>query len=109
MTEKPFVVACIPAFNEEDSIAKVILQARKYVDRVIVCDDGSEDFTDEIAESLGAFVIKHERNMGYGASLLSLFKEAQKMSADHVITLDGDGQHDAREIPILLDRMNGIP
>jgi len=107
MTEKPFVVACIPAFNEEDSIAKVILQARKYVDRVIVCDDGSEDFTDEIAESLGAFVIKHERNMGYGASLLSLFKEAQKMSADHVITLDGDGQHDAREIPILLDRMNG--
>lgn len=107
VSTKPIVVAAIPAFNEENSIAKIILQARKYVDLVIVCDDGSEDLTHEIAESLGAFVIKHERNMGYGASILSLFKEAQKMNADHVITIDGDGQHDAREIPILLDRMNG--
>ena len=38
---KPFVVACIPAFNEEGSIAGVLVQARKYVDRVVVCDDGS--------------------------------------------------------------------
>jgi hypothetical protein len=39
--DKPFVVACVPAFNEERSIAGVVVQAEKYVDRVVVCDDGS--------------------------------------------------------------------
>jgi len=51
---EPFVVACIPAFNEEGSIAGVVVQARKYVDRVVVCDDGSVDLTGAIAEGLGA-------------------------------------------------------
>ena len=41
MDMKPLVVACIPAYNEEGSIAGVVVQARKYVDRVVVCDDGS--------------------------------------------------------------------
>ena len=74
---KPFVVACIPAFNEERSIARVVLEARRYVDRVIVCDDGSTDMTGEIAEALGALVVRHERNMGYGAAIGSLFREAR--------------------------------
>ena len=50
-------------------------------------------------------MLKHERNMGYGASLISLFKEASKLGADYVITLDSDGQHDPREIPFLLERI----
>jgi glycosyltransferase involved in cell wall biosynthesis len=54
MTGKPFVVACIPAFNEEGRIGGVVVQARKYVDRVVVCDDGSGDLTGEIAEGLRA-------------------------------------------------------
>ena len=63
MTEKkPTVAACIPAFNEEGNIAGVVVQARKYVDRVVVCDDGSVDLTGAIAEGLGAVVIRHERN-----------------------------------------------
>ena len=48
--KKLYIVACIPAYNEEKTIAKVILKARKYVDKVIVCDDGSTDMTAEIAE-----------------------------------------------------------
>ncbi|MEM2143735.1 MAG: glycosyltransferase [Candidatus Jordarchaeaceae archaeon] len=52
--EKPFVVACIPAYNEERAIAKVVVQTKKYVDHVVVCDDGSTDMTAEIAEGLGA-------------------------------------------------------
>jgi len=59
---KPFVVACIPAFNEERSIAGVVVQARKYVDRVLVCDDGSTDMSGVIAEALGADVVLHETN-----------------------------------------------
>ena len=60
MSKKPFIVACIPAFNEENTIAKIILKTQKYVDKVIVCDDGSTDMTGEIAQKLGAEVIKHK-------------------------------------------------
>ena len=59
---EPFVVACIPAYNEERNIGGVVVQARRYVDRVVVCDDGSVDLTGAIAEGLGAVVIRHERN-----------------------------------------------
>ena len=66
-------VAAIPAYNEESSLAKVILQTKRYVDKVIVCDDGSTDMTAEIAEHLGADVVRHEKNLGKGATLRSLF------------------------------------
>jgi glycosyltransferase involved in cell wall biosynthesis len=65
VSNRPFVVACIPAFNEEGSIAGVVVQVRRYVGRVVVCDDGSVDLTGAIAEGLGAVVIRHERNMGF--------------------------------------------
>jgi glycosyltransferase involved in cell wall biosynthesis len=96
---KPLFVACIPAFNEERTIASVVVRALKFVDRVVVCDDGSGDLTGEIAEGLGAVVVRHERNRGYGAALQSLFSEARRLGVDVVITLDGDGQHDPAEIP----------
>jgi glycosyltransferase involved in cell wall biosynthesis len=103
--KKPFVIACIPAYNEEKTIAKVIIKTQKYVDKVIVCDDGSKDMTSEIAERLGAIVIKHERNMGKGEALRNLFKKAMELNADIVITLDGDGQHDPDEIPSLINTL----
>jgi glycosyltransferase involved in cell wall biosynthesis len=96
---KPFVVVGIPAYNEEKSIAHVILNAQKFSDAVVVCDDGSKDLTTEIAERLGAEVIRHERNMGYGAALRSLFRRARELGADVLVTLDADGQHDPSEIP----------
>jgi len=99
---KPYIIACIPAYNEEKTIAKVILKARKYVDKVIVCDDGSTDMTAEIAEALGAEVIRHERNMGYGAAVGSLFKRAREKDPDIMITLDADGQHNPDDIPKLI-------
>ena len=102
---KPYIIACIPAYNEEKTIAKVILKAKKYVDKVIVCDDGSTDMTAEIAEALGAEVIRHERNLGKGAAIRSLFKKAREEIADIMVTIDGDAQHDANEIPLLLKVM----
>jgi glycosyltransferase involved in cell wall biosynthesis len=72
------IVACIPAYNEEKTIARVVVEAQKYVDRVIVCDDGSTDLTGEIAGRLGAEVIRHERRMGKGAALTDLFNAAKK-------------------------------
>jgi len=64
---KPFVVACIPAFDEERTIARVVLLAKRYVDKVVVCDDGSGDLTGGVAGGLGAVVVRHEKNIGYGA------------------------------------------
>ena len=98
MTGRPFVVVGIPAFNEEKTIAKVVLKAQKYADKVLVCDDGSTDMTGEIAEKLGAEVIRHDRNLGYGAALRSLFKRARELNADVFVTLDGDDQHNPAEI-----------
>lgn len=98
-TDKPLVVIGIPAYNEEKTIARVVLQARKFGDVVLVCDDGSSDMTAEIAESLGAMVVRHERNLGYGAAIQSLFSQAKKLDADVLVTVDGDGQHDPSEVP----------
>jgi len=103
------IVACIPAYNEEKTIARVILQAQKSVDAVLVCDDGSTDLTSEIAQRLGAEVLRHEKNLGYGAALKSLFRRARDMNADVVVTLDADGQHNPAAIqdvikPILEDK-----
>ena len=96
---KPFVVVGIPAFNEENSIAQVILGAQKFADAVVVCDDGSSDMTGEIAKRLGADVVKHKQNLGYGAAIKSLFRRARELDADILVTLDGDGQHNPAEIP----------
>lgn len=96
------IVAGIPAYNEEGTIAKVILVAQKYVDTVVVCDDGSQDMTADIARKLGALVITHGKNMGYGQALQSLFEKASALNADILLTLDADAQHDAKEIPKLI-------
>ena len=99
---KPFVVVGIPAFNEENTIAKVVLEAQKFASVVVVCDDGSSDMTGAIANRLGAEVIKHERNLGYGAAIKSLFRCARELNADVLVTLDADEQHDPKEIPNVL-------
>ncbi|MCW4024556.1 MAG: glycosyltransferase family 2 protein [Candidatus Bathyarchaeota archaeon] len=99
----PLIVAGIPAYNEEKTIAKVVLGAQKHVHTVIVCDDGSSDLTGEIAERLGAVVIRHRRNLGYGAALQSVFKRARELNADVLVTIDSDGQHDPSEIPRVIN------
>jgi glycosyltransferase involved in cell wall biosynthesis len=97
------IVAGIPAYNVEKTISRVIIQAQKSVDGVVVCDDGSDDMTSEIAERLGAIVLRHDRNMGYGSAMRTLFKRSRMLNADILVTLDGDGQHDARMIPSLVE------
>lgn len=93
----------IPAFNEEKTIAKVVLLSQKYADKVVVCDDGGTDLTGEIARKLGADVVRHEKNLGYGATIQTLFRRARELDADVLVTLDGDGQHDPRDIPNVVE------
>jgi len=95
-------LACIPAYNEESSISDIVTKSLPHVDRVVVCDDGSTDNTAKIARDAGAVVIT-QTNQGYGAAITSLFDYARKENAQIMVTLDGDGQHDPNQIPLLLD------
>ena len=99
-------MAAIPAQDEENTIAKVVLGAQKHVDKVLVCDDGSTDMTAQIADRLGAEVIYHGRRIGYGAAIRSLFRRCRELDADYVVTIDADGQHNPDEIPKLLARLS---
>jgi len=94
--------ACIPAYNEENLIADVVTKSLPHVDRVIVCDDGSTDNTAKVAREAGAIVIT-QTNQGYGAAISSLFDYARKENAQIMVTLDGDGQHNPNQIPLLID------
>ena len=93
------LVAIIPAFNEEQTIAEVLTRTRSFVDEIIVVDDGSSDRTAEIARGQGVVVVSHVINRGLGAAIGTGFAAAQKRNADVVVTLDADGQHDPQEIP----------
>ena len=98
--------ACIPAYNEEDTISDLVKSAKKFVDKVIVCDDGSTDDTLNNAKLAGAEIISHKKNQGYGAAITSLFDYCRMQNADVMITLDGDGQDDPHQLPILLDTLS---
>ncbi len=97
------VVAAVPAYNEEQTIAKVLIHTGKHVSRVLVVDDGSSDETGLISQRLGAEVIEHERNLGKGAALRSSLDWAKRIGADVLVTLDADGQHNPNEIPKLVE------
>tara|TARA_B100001540_G_C15804025_1_gene641230 strand:- start:1856 stop:2740 length:885 start_codon:yes stop_codon:yes gene_type:complete len=88
----------IPAYNEEKNIAVIITKLKKITDKIIVCDDGSSDFTAKISEELGAIVIKHEKNLGYGAAIRSIFLKAKESECDILVTFDADGQHKIEDI-----------
>ncbi len=95
-------LACIPAYNEEQYIQDVIKKSLPHVDKVVVCDDGSTDNTAKLAKDSGAIVIS-QKNQGYGAAIATLFEYARKENAQIMITLDGDGQHNPDQIPLLID------
>ena len=96
----------IPAYNEEKNIALIITKLKKITDSIIVCDDGSSDLTGEIARELGAIVISHPKNMGYGAAIRSLFLKAKELDLDGLITMDADGQHRIEDVNSVFKPIN---
>ncbi len=92
----------IPAFNEGRNIEEILLQLQTITDTIIVCNDGSQDSTGMIAEKLGAIVINHSKNLGYGASIRSIFLKAKEINCDILLTFDADGQHRVKDIETVL-------
>ena len=92
------IIIGIPAFNEEKNIGSIILKLKQKYDKIIVCDDGSTDMTSSISTTLGAVVVKHKKNQGYGAAIRTIFDEFKKTDSDILVTFDADGQHKISEI-----------
>jgi glycosyltransferase involved in cell wall biosynthesis len=97
------IMAIIPAYDESQNIAEIVAETSKYVNSVIVVDDGSHDNTAELAAAKNAKVVRNRYNSGKGASLKRGLVECLKYNPDIVVTLDGDGQHDPADIPKLLE------
>lgn len=97
-----FVLVGIPAYNEAETIREVVTAAQAHADAVLVVNDGSDDPTPQLATAAGARVISHDENRGYGATLRTIFQYADEMGVDHLVILDGDGQHEAADVPTLV-------
>jgi len=93
----------IPAYNEEKNIASIIVKLKKIAQKIIVCNDGSTDLTGEIAEKLGAVVINHPKNLGYGSGIRSIFQKAKEIDSDILVTFDADGQHQVEDIKKVIE------
>jgi glycosyltransferase involved in cell wall biosynthesis len=98
----PSVVICIPAFNEGRTIGSIVSRSKEFCSHVVVCDDGSIDDTSLEAARSGAIVAAHPQNRGKGAALKTLLQEALEFHPDVIVTLDGDGQHDPSDVPLLV-------
>ena len=88
----------LPAFNEEKNIASIIMKLEEITDTIIVCNDGSSDLTGKIASKMGAIVINHEKNLGYGAAIRTIFLKSKDLDVDILVTFDADGQHSVLDI-----------
>lgn len=93
----------LPAFNEEKKIGSILARLFREYDSVIVCDDGSSDMTSAIAQKMGAIVVIHERNRGYGAAIQSIFRKANEIDCDILVTFDADGQHKVDDIKKVIE------
>ena len=104
MESEPKTLVIIPAFNEEGSVGKVVEEVHTHLPQVevLVVNDGSTDLTSEIAQSKGAIVLDLPFNLGIGGAMQAGYKYAYEKGYEIAIQVDGDGQHDPREIPKLL-------
>lgn len=102
----PRTAAVIPILNEATTIQGVVENVRRHVDHVVVVDDGSSDESAELAHATGATVLLHDRNLGKGAALQTALRWAKEQhELDHLVLIDGDGQHDPADIQRMIQAL----
>jgi dolichol-phosphate mannosyltransferase len=100
------VLTAIPIYNEEANLEPVLTEVLRFSDDVLVVDDGSTDRTPELLRAFPTVqVIRHERNLGYGAGLRSAFRKTIEAGYDGLVTIDCDGQHEPSRIPEIASRL----
>ena len=92
------IFCVIPAYNEKETIVKVLKEVKKFISNIIVVDDGSGDNTSKLAKHEGVIVLRHIINRGQGAALRTGTEFALLYGAEVVIHFDADGQFMAKEI-----------
>jgi glycosyltransferase involved in cell wall biosynthesis len=93
-------LTAVPVFNELAHLPAVLAETLLWSDEVLVVDDGSTDGTSELlAEREDIYLVRHDRNLGYGMALRSAFDFAVRAGYDVLVTIDCDGQHEPRRIP----------
>lgn len=98
MMRKP--LAALPVYNEAKHVDGVLDQVGRFIDDVLVVDDGSDDGTaDRLSKRSDVAVVRHTQNQGYGAALKTAFEYAADHDYDVIVTLDCDGQHEPCRIP----------
>ncbi len=104
-SEKPSVMVAMPAYNEQERVGATVAAVKPFAAVVVVVDDGSKDNTIAAAEDAGAVVIRHRINQGYGGALRTIFLTAQKYKPDILIIIDSDGQHDPKDVPRFVEKI----
>jgi uncharacterized protein (DUF2062 family) len=100
----------VSTYNDGTVLAGVVEGVKRHLDAVVVVDDGSTDGTGEVTGAIaGIEVVRHERTRGKGAALASGFEWARERRFTHAVTIDGDGRHLARDIPLLLEAIRRDP
>ena len=101
-------LTALPVYNEARHVGGVLDQSLRYSEEVLVVDDGSTDGTSELlAARRDIRILRHLRNLGYGAALASAFDFALCGGYDFLVTIDCDGQHEPQRIPQFLDACGG--
>jgi len=97
---KKIVLVIIPAFNEEGAVGKVVEEVHTHLPQVevLVVNDGSTDLTSLKARTSGAIVLDLPFNLGIGGAMQAGYQYAYHKGYDIAIQVDGDGQHDPKEI-----------
>jgi glycosyltransferase involved in cell wall biosynthesis len=102
----------IPVYNNPGTVRDVASCALEIHDKVMVVDDGSRDIAADLLIGLNVHVIRHTKNMGKGAAILTGAKEAGRLGMTHIVTIDADGQHDPadfrRFIPVIQENPHAI-
>jgi glycosyltransferase involved in cell wall biosynthesis len=104
-------VAVIPAYNESQTLRSVIQSIQTEAPRfdIVVVDDGSTDRSAHIAARAGVPVLRHPFNLGIGGAVQSGFQFAQEHGYDYMVQVDGDGQHRADQLEVLIAAMEDDP
>jgi glycosyltransferase involved in cell wall biosynthesis len=105
------LLAIVPAYNEAGAISSTIAELRAHAPEwdVLVVDDGSTDETARLARTAGARVLRMPFNLGIGGAVQSGYQYALEHGYQVAVQVDGDGQHDPRYLPILLDHLRDDP
>jgi len=105
----PQIIVVIPVYNHSNTLRDVVTRSLKVHDRIMVVDDGSDDGGIDTLEGLEIDIVRHSKNLGKGAAILSAAKKALRSGMTHMVTVDADGQHDPNDLRHFIPELEAHP